>query len=290
MTVFSDVVLNQDPIKVEPLGGGKSGAKLAYYKHNVKAVIKEEKELAPNGHPTQRGLLITTLPYREVAFYKLAKLLDWTDIVPEVVLLDYKGKNASAQSYVPALNLHEITPNLEESDNNPNWIKDLVETCKLVSRESFRRLTILDIIAGSRDRHSKNIGFKYKIAGDRISYYLVGWDNACTFGRYFTYYHNVFHKRLFREKINLEPYYEKLENIRLDDFVGTFEGLIAIEEIYHAFLRLQFIIDFSYKIPWLEISKGEDNLNKFPEYREYFIREDLPDEKEPLLSQQTFLY
>lgn len=289
MSKFSDVVLNEDPVKVEPLGGGKSGAKLAFYKNNIKAVIKEEKELSPSGSATQRGLWITTLPYREVCFYKLAKKIGWEDIVPEVVLINFKGKNASAQSYVPALNLKEITPNLE-SYKNPGWVKDLVKTCELVSREKFRRMILLDIIAGSRDRHSSNVGFKYKITGDRIVYDLVAWDNACTFGRYFKFYHNVFHKRLFRDRFNIEPYYQTLENIRLGEFTDLFEGMIHEQEINHAFLRLQYIIDFPYKIPWRLLSEGEDNPNKFPIHKEYFESPDMIEIKEPLTTQNSYLY
>ncbi len=272
MSNFARAVLTTKPKKEEPLNkdgsktGGKSGAQLATYNNGLKAVIKAVKKLSPQGKPTQRGIKVSSHPRREVAFYKLARLLGFESIAPEVVLLP---NGSSAQMFMPASNFVDFNSHLQ-SRSDEKWLEGLRKVASLVPREQWRMLLILDIIAASRDRHSNNLGLQLKIQANKVGYGLMAWDNACTFGLTFEKYHNVFHKYLFRQRVDLDPFWPKLEKLTRRDFTDTLGDNLTTEEIDHAYLRLQFMLEFPYRLPFQIMSKGEDDNDKFPSYASYF--------------------
>ena len=147
---FSQIISTREPTEVAPLTQGKFGALLVTYSGGLQAVVKQMKYETPNGRPTQRGLPVFTLPRREVAFYELAKLLGLEHLVPETVLTAFRGKEASAQLYLPALHAWQIDPRLKQIDPHDEWRANLKEVALKVRRHHWRRLVVLDLIAASK--------------------------------------------------------------------------------------------------------------------------------------------
>lgn len=279
-SLFEKIVTTSQPQAVKSLASGKSGALVATYRGGLRAVLKPVKERMPpsprheHGATQQRGILVSTHPYRERAYYKLAKLLKFTDLVPETVLTTYNGVDASAQIFVTASHLSELNKKLVDT-HAPGWSAEVVRTALLVPKRYWRQLLALDFIAGARDRHANNIGIQSRVQGDRAIYRLVAWDNAVTFGLTFAKYHNVFHKFMFRDQVDYDDVWPTLDRITLAAMHKTLDGLITDAEIEHAYRRLCFFRDdFPYRLPWRVCSKGENSPAAFPAYADYFTDEE----------------
>jgi hypothetical protein len=270
-TSFEQIVQGEEPKSIRKLDSGKSGALVASYNGGLQAVIKPVKEKLPNGKETQRGLSVSTQPYREVAFYRLAKLYGFQDIVPETVLTEkaIKGVVASAQEFLPAFHLRDLQPKLKDKDR-ADWSAKLRETALMVSKRYWRQLVVLDLVAGARDRHANNAGVLMNVTRTKPEYRLKAWDNACTFGKTFEKYHNVFHKYLFRNTLNLDALWPAIDKLTHRDFVATLGELISSDEVDHAWMRHQFIGEFPYRLPWKIMSEGNDTADGFPPYLSYF--------------------
>lgn len=274
-------LVQEKPTKVAQLSSGKSGALLCTYRTGMKAVVKPVKDNMPSGKTRQRGILISTHPYRECAYYQLAKLLGFDHLVPETVMTTYAGVPASAQQFVPAQHIKQL--NEDASDvHAPGWRNAVVATALKVPKSSWRQLLALDIIAGARDRHANNVGLLMSITGDRPTYRLVAWDNAVTFGLTFARYHNVFHKYLFRDAVDFTEIWPALDNVTYTDMLTALGDYITEEEVNHAFLRLKFIRDdYPYRLPWTVCSQGAEEADDFPAYVSFF---EPSDEKQQALS------
>jgi hypothetical protein len=271
VSAFSDLVTKETPRQLRKAPGGKSGALLAMYEGGVKAVVKVAKDRLPSGHRRQRGIAASLHPTREVAFYRAARLIGYDDLVPETVLTTkaVPGCVASAQLFVPAHHLHELEPKLVDVDD-PSWGSTLAATCTVVPKSFWRHLLALDILGGVRDRHVNNVGLVMRSENDEPTYRPIAWDNAVSFGMTFDRYHNVFHKYLFRRSVDLAGTWSTLESITKADLHDAVGGYLQPDEIHDAFMRVQFFLDFPYRLPWRVCSKGNDDPHEFPDYRTYF--------------------
>lgn len=271
MDAFREVVTTQQPVSMKPIGSGKSGALLATFRHGIRAVVKVSKDRLPNGHLRQRGIAVETHPQREVAFYRLAHALGYSEIVPETVLsLSISPQHvASAQQFIQAHHLRELEPALKDVHSS-TWMETLAQTTRVVPKRYWKQLLVLDFIAGSRDRHANNVGMRIEFDHDRPLYRLVAWDNAVCFGETFDRYHNVFHKTLFRRSVDLSDCWSAVDKVTpafLDSLLGD---LLTPVEIQHAALRAQFMREYPHRLPWKVCSKGHDSPHEFPHYRDYF--------------------
>ena len=293
MTSFERTVTTQKPVNLRELTEGKTGAQVATYTNGIQAVIKSRRAQLPSGNTTQRELSVKSQPYREVAYWRLALLLDassrdiryhsFAEVVPETVLLPPNlvsgNRTTSAQVFMPAQRLQDINPVLkEDGPGTKSWNEALRATCGQAPIDQWLRVCILDIIAASRDRHANNAGLSLQVTDHGVHYKVVAWDNACTFGTPGFYrYHNVFHKQLFRDRLPLTDYYwEVLSRVRLHDFYTYFDdlvqpyGQITREDVRQAFLRVQFMLHFPQRLPWLVMSRGSDDANGFPTWEHFF--------------------
>lgn len=270
VTRFATTVTEEKPQSVKPLTDGKTGALLATYKNGVKAVIKPVKETLPNGKTMQRGIPVRTHPYREVAYYLLAKMVGFDDLVPETVLT-HKAVDAwaSAQVFMPAYHLRQLQSKLADT-HRKDWSELLIKTALRVPKLYWRQLVALDIIAGTRDRHASNVGILMRIGDNAPIYRLVAWDNAVTFGLTFERYHNVFHKFLFRKTIDFGALWPALDKLTLERMNAVLGPYLTDEEIRHAYMRLCFFRDYPYRLPWRVVSEGTDSPHDFPDYAAYF--------------------
>jgi hypothetical protein len=268
---FSDLVTREAPQHLDHAPGGKSGAMVATYENGVRAIVKASKPRLPSGHRRQRGIPALLHPTREVAFRKAAELLGFADLVPETVLTTkaVPGVVTSAQLFVPAHHLNEVEPDLKDTDAR-DWGDTLVRACMVVPKKFWKNLLALDILGGVRDRHANNVGLLVKAEDDRPVYRPVAWDNAVSFGETFDRYHNVFHKYLFRRSVDLGDTWSALDKITRSDLSELLGPYLQPTEIEHAYLRVQFFLDFPYRLPWRVCSKGEDDSQGFPDYQSFF--------------------
>lgn len=271
MSAFTDVATREKPRKLGRAPGGKSGALLATYDGGVKAIIKVVKDKLPSGHHKQRGIPAALHPTREVAFYQASLMLGYDGIVPETVITTkaVPGFVASAQQFVPASHLDDVVPELKDLDD-PDWGQHLLQACTRVPKVFWKRLLILDIYGGVRDRHANNIGLRMSVDDDQPIYRNVAWDNAVSFGKTFDRYHNVFHKHIFRRAIDLGDEWDVIDRTTRADMRYALGEWLQPEDIEHAFLRAQFFRDYPYRLPWKVCSKGHDDPHEFPDYDTYF--------------------
>lgn len=272
-SAFAKIVTETKPTEVKSLKEGVSGALIATYRSGLRAVLKPSKEKLPNGNKRQRGLLVSTQPQREVAFYELAKLMGkpFEMLVPETVLTTHEGVPASAQLFLPgAMQLHDLNEKIPKLRGKKGWRAEVKKTALLVPKAYWRRLLALDIIAGARDRHARNVGITVHLSADKPTYRLHAWDNACTFGKTFKRYHNVFHKFIFRAYVNFDDIWPAWDRLTLEAMQSTLGDLLTAEEVVDAFLRVQFFHEYPYRLPWKVCSQGHDSSKDFPPYTAFF--------------------
>lgn len=270
MSEFSSLVTREKPRELGPAPGGKSGALLATYEGGVRAIVKVVKSRLPSGHHKQRGVPAALHPLREVAYYELDQMLGY-GLVPETALTSkaVPGRQASAQLFIPALHLDDLQPSLADTDAE-DWGDRLVEACVRVPKVFWKRLLVLDVIGGVRDRHANNVGVLMRVVDDHPAYRPVAWDNAVSFGKTFDRYHNVFHKYLFRRSVDLGDEWVKLDRLTRADLRFAVGELVNGDDIEHAFKRARFFCDYPYRLPWKVCSDGRDGSRDFPDYRAYF--------------------
>lgn len=275
MTHFERVVTREKPTSLKLLAEGQVGARIAAFRDGTEAIMKVGASQATKKRSkTQRGIDIATMPAREVAFYTLAKIFGYEDVVPETVLGKFEGFPASFQRYVDNAKLYEVEPALREMRKDRTaWIIALRETLRdKLDLEDARKLTLLDFLAASRDRHAANYGARLSIAGGKASWRLVGWDNGCAFGLTQERYHCVAHKHLFRHAFDLQPLWQNLLSKRREDFnILSDKGYISVVEVDHIWYRLQFVLAFPHRMPWVVLSKNTDDINGFPHLSEIFV-------------------
>lgn len=271
-SVFQHIVTTQQPAKLEMIHEGKVGARLATYGNGMQAVVKIAEASAPKkqSRTTQCGLPIRSLPRREVAFYRLAKLLGFESVVPETVLGAIDGESASFQQYVQAVKLYELAPRLKNVQDHDAWVVAFREAMREVPREDVVRLTLLDFIAGQRDRHGANYGVRIDIKDGKARWRLVGWDNGVAFGKTFERYKSVAHKYLFQFSFNIENEWSAVENMRRSELDHALDGLLLGDAIEHTWLRAQFVLAYPYRLPWCVLSQGAETDGSFPAYETYF--------------------
>lgn len=272
MTMLETCVKLFKPTSVKMLAEGQVGARLVTYPNGLQAIMKiASAKTTKRGTGEQKGIPTETMPKREVAFYRLSKLLGW-DVVPETVLHDFHGFPASFQQYITSAKLYDVEPRLRNPGKNKDaWVIALRETLRdKVPFEDTLRLTMLDFLAGARDRHAANYGVRLDVTNGKARWRLVGWDNGCTFGLTQARYKCVAHKYLFRDAIDLQPVWDALRAVRRPELQSALIDLIGSEAVDHVWLRLQFVLAFPHRMPWRTLSQGHDESDAFPSYAEFF--------------------
>jgi hypothetical protein len=271
-TLFEITVKTTKPKSIRMFSEGRVGARLIRFANGIEAVMKVGTSAAMKDQRTlQAGIATATMPRREVAFYRLSKMLGF-DIVPETVLGEFEGFPASFQQYVTCAKLYELDPRLRRMRQDKEaWVIALRETLRdKVQSDDTLQLTVVDFLAGARDRHGANYGARLELVSNQTRWRLIGWDNGCTFGLTMARYHCIAHKYLFRHAFDLTMVWKRLRSLSRSQLVTTLKDLISEEEIDHVWLRSQFILAFPHRMPFAILSKGSDDPDAFPGYDEYF--------------------
>ncbi len=280
MTTFSETILQHKPKTVESIGSGKFGAQLATFANGWRAVLKSVSSGSDKSKKEAfRGIDLRTVPFREVAFYQLAKKLGWQDIVPETVLGSYKNELASFQVFVPSIHMRDLNKGIFNPDNKSR-VHDLRKAAHTFPKDEWRRLVLLDLIANNRDRHGKNV------IVTTPGPHLMAIDNSIAFGKSFARYRNVFHKHLFPKAFNFAPYRDELSRLKRSDF-ESMVGLLSKVEVDRMFLRTRFLLKFPYLIPFNVMSNGNDGINEFPPRKKFFAKNGRAFDIRPLVISPT---
>jgi hypothetical protein len=264
------MVTKTKPCSVELIPEGGVGAFKATYRTGT-AVMKLATPRTPQGGKrAAHGVAAETMPYREVAFYELAKMLGLQEVVPETVLTEYKGCPASAQEYLHAMQPEDIDERLKDSDEWEAWLVAFRETMRRVPKSDLVKITLLDFLACARDRHANNYGVVLQFGSGDENLRLRGWDNAASFGLGFKRYHSVVHKAVLKHSFDIAPYWDNLARQEESSFIPRLSGLIGEEEAKHTWLRLQFVLRYPHRLPWAVFSRGAVDSQPLPSYAHWF--------------------
>lgn len=271
-TQFESTVKRMKPKSLRMFSEGKVGARLATYANGIEAVMKVAHPSTMKGERSmQNGIPTAKIPSREVAFYKLSRLFGF-NVVPETVLGTFEGHATSFQQYMSSAKLYDVDPRLRHPKRDKEaWSIALREVLRdSVQLQDTVKLTLLDFIACSRDRHAANYGAALDIDQGKARWRLIGWDNGCAFGLTQEKYHCVAHKHLFRHSFDLSSVWKQLQKLKRSELIDTLVPLITEEAAGHVWLRVQFILTFPHRMPWVTLSEGSDEQDAFPSYAEWF--------------------
>lgn len=275
MADFYKTVEGETFVKVKDLPGN-NGAMLCKYPNGLLVVVKEIRDKTPKGKTTQRGLDVADGGRHALAYRRLSEMFGWEYLVPKIVLKQVNGKKTSIQQYITALSCRDLDSDLAEGAdvNKKLWIQKLLHVTSLVSREEWLKLTLLDLIACSRDRHINNVGFRMSGTDEngKATYGLVAWDNDAAFGLMYERYYCVFHKYIFpkRMPLFLQDHLTMFRELDYGFFEEKLTEYLLPDEIRDVWLRMQWLVRYPYKLPYEVMSKGAKRPKEFPSYRSFF--------------------
>ena len=228
MTFFEHIVTTQKPKGIRMMSEGKIGARLCTYKDGTQAIMKIGTAASTKtDRAMQRGIPTEFLPEREVAFYRLSRVIGF-DVVPETVLGSFQGFPASFQQYVTSAKLYDVEPRLRKTKDREAWAVVLRTTLRdVVPFADTLHLTVLDFLAASRDRHAANYGTRLDVSSGKTLLASDWMGNGCAFGLTQEMYHCVAHKHLFTYAFDLESVWERLQNVKRSSIVQALSGLIS---------------------------------------------------------------
>lgn len=259
MTDFQKTVLTMQPTKIEKIGEGRFGAHLASYNNGWRAVVKHsESKKAFRQLPCDQAHL------REAAFYRLSQLF-FPGVVPETYVTKIRDIECSAQKFTPGIQPRDYDKKLFKTkrDDFTGNLKDVLY--KAAPRDDWKRLTLLDLIANSRDRHGKNLLIR---PGADIP--LVAIDNGYSLGKTFRSYRNVFHRYLFFYHLHAPHLLRELEEIEYKAIEDALVPLLDPVYAYNVMRRIEWVLEFPHRLPWRVISKGATRTVDFPSYKRWF--------------------
>lgn len=275
MADFYKTVEDETFVKVKDLPGN-NGATLCKYTNGLMVVVKEIRDKTPKGKTTQRGLDVADGGRHSLAYRRLSEMFGWEYLVPKIVVKQVNGKKTSIQQYITALSCRDLDSDLAEGADVKKklWIQKLLHVTSLVSREEWLKLTLLDLIACSRDRHINNVGFRMSgtDVNGKATYGLVAWDNDAAFGRMYERYYCVFHKYMFprRMPLFLQDHITMFRELDYGFFEEKLTEYLLPGEVRDVWLRMQWLIRYPYKLPYKVMSKGAKHPTEFPSYQSFF--------------------
>jgi hypothetical protein len=213
-----------------------------------------------------RGINTATMHRREVAAYRLDRDLFKLSVVPETLLINWKGKEASLQKYVEGFQPKEVVPDVFDRKLD-GWKEKLGELAKLFDEQRLASVVLFDLVCNSADRHGKNLVMD---THNKLEWAI---DNGATFGKYYGWYKNVFHKYFFYDALPVDPVLlSRLDGVTLPEVESVVRPLLSAEEASFIYWRIRFVVDHSDRLAFKRISHGKLGNNEFPSYKDWFDR------------------
>jgi hypothetical protein len=250
----------------KPIGSGKFGAQLVMFENGIKAVLKTQQ------HSTAlfRGVPKSEFHKREVAVYRLDRDLLKFDVVPETLLINWEGQEASLQKYVEGVMPRDLVPDVFDKKNE-SWKSKVVKLFGMVNQDDLLRMVVLDLIINNADRHARNIVI------DTFNDRVFGIDHSVSFGSGYQLYKNIFHKYLFFTKLEIpEAVLEQVDGITPASLKNSIGALVSKEELDYTYWRARFVVDHSDRLAFVRVSQGNLNSKEFPSYESWFQKKMQP--------------
>jgi hypothetical protein len=247
--------------KVKKIGEGKSGARQVIFDNGVKATLKPK--LFSTG--TFRGISKDTQHLREAAAYQLDRQVLHLDVVPPTALTMYEDSPASIQAWVvgvPATGVvqHVFNKKIDGQKDRLALFAAKVDT------DWLRRIVLFDLIVNNVDRHAKNCLF------DPFTKKVWAIDHGLCFGRYFQYYNNVFHRGMFRNRLELRPEERsRLEAITLAQLTKALQRYLPSQEIEETYWRIRWILAQP-NLGYVALAPESTSKNDFPAHKAWFVQ------------------
>lgn len=273
MSSFHDIATSQRA-RTSPLTGGKFGAQLAVFDGGVKAILKVKGNIGK----TFRGIPVSTFHRREVAAYRVDRDLLGFGVVPETLLINWRGQEASLQKYVEGVQPKELVPGVFDRKLD-DWKHRIAKFAEMVNLEDMVKIIVLDLVIGNADRHARNLII------DTYNHGVVAIDNGTSFGPDFRLFKNIFYKYLFTNRLDIpDPVLSKLSGIghkAVKDCIGS---LLTPKEVEYTYWRIRFVVDHPDRLAFARVSQGNFNNNEFPHYSNWFNKKMHPAEEMMLLT------
>lgn len=228
---------NKSPIKVKFDSGITAVAR-----------VKTRKK---QGKVFKRGLPVSSLIYREMAYYNLDRLLGF-DLCPDSTFGSYEGHEAVFCAWIEAQPVAKLAGKMLTPTSKRGKLKvkrglHQVDTLQIVQS------VIESVIACSRDAHSGNLLVQDMRDGKR----LWSFDNEASFGyrfdRFYDYLHLVYFFNRFSVPLYIKDLLAKIEHQDLSEALG---GLINDLEVEHTYRRVQYLLQAD------DATLGYDYLSK----------------------------
>jgi len=260
MTEFEKTVKTMKPsAKPKKIGEGRFGARLAVYENGYKAVIKPQMEGGVfRRQRTERA------PYCEEAFYHFSQLI-YPGVVPETYTIKLNGHVWSAQLFVPGFHVRQYDAKLFNKERE-DFLPNLRRVCFAAApKQAWKRLSLLDLLGNSRDRHGKNVLIRPKHVLP-----LAAIDNSFALGLTFRGTRNVFHQYLFYWQWYDPALLREVSKLTVKDFKGAICPLLEPIFAEHCARRLEWVLEYPHRLPWRIISQGAERSVEFPSYAPWF--------------------
>ena len=257
------------PATAKSMGMGKFGAQVVTFQNGVQGILK----VKPFATDAYRGIPKQEMPAREYAAYILDRdVLDF-GVVPETLLMKWRGREASIQEFVHSGRLpREMVPGLFDR-SQPDWKQRIAKLFMQVNLDDMLKVLILDLVVNNTDRHGKNV------LVDRMRHKVWAIDNGLSFGRYYKHYRSIFHKYLMFSRFRL-PEWAVKKLARIDkDSLDVLRPLLPAECVEDTWLRIKFILDHQDRLAYRRMGAVDDlvGVSQFPSYAEWFKRQEYDD-------------
>lgn len=252
--------------RTKAIGDGKFGAQLAVFENGVKSVLKLQQ------HSTDyfRGVPESEFHRREVAAYRLDRDLLHFDVVPETLLIRWKGQEASLQKYVEGVMARDLVPGVFDKKLN-DWKFRVAKLFGMVNQSSLLHIVVLDLLVNNADRHARNIVI------DTFNNKVFAIDNSIAFGKAYGHYKNVFHKYLFFSKLDIpQDVLQTVDGLTPALLKDSLGALLSGRDLDYIYWRARFVVDHSDRLAFVRVSKGNLNNNEFPSYSDWFKKKMYP--------------
>lgn len=268
MTSFSKTVTQQKVAKDEPLKKGDPSPRLLTFENGTQACVRIKVEHKA-GKRIKCGLPVSSLVYRELAFYNLAKMLGLQHLLPESVYGTYKGREALYCAWVSGKHMRKRYSGLFSATNSLVLKANLRQIKSELGPFQLVEATLLHLVAASRDAHAQNLLVKIPLAKQEPKLYLI--DNEASFGLTMLDYYSFLHKYLYWDSLEIpEHLLHRLAQVSTQDLTQALGGLLNDLELDHLYKRIQFVLELTATSLGFEtLSQGKPRKD-FPDYRWYF--------------------
>lgn len=261
--------------RTKPAGDGRFGAQIATFENGVKGLLKVQQSTTK----CFRGVPFSEFHKREVVAYRLDRDLLQFNVVPETLLIRWRGREASLQKFVEGFQAKDLVPGVFDRKLQ-DWKYRVSQLAPMLNMEEVAKVVLLDMSINNVDRHGKNV------IVDTHNNDVYAIDNAASFAPCYKWYKNIYHKYLFFRELEVPgDVRARLDGIRQQDIASVVGSLLSFKDVEYTYWRIRFIVDHSDRLAFARVSQGNFSNNEFPPYSGWFGKKIHPKREMLVLTQ-----